>query len=68
MLFLSVRHLRVTGKVEMEEAVPKFTRRASPIWAKNLTGFERVMVRNMRGRMKSGRRRLPEGKCLLYQP
>ena len=55
-----MRQRKVTGKVEMEEAVPKFTRRASPIWPKNLSGFDCVLIRKIRGRIRRGSNRLPE--------
>ena len=38
-LFFLVRQARVTGKVEMDDAVPKLTRSASDMLRKNVTGL-----------------------------
>ena len=38
-LFFLVRQASVTGKVEMEDAVPKLTRSASDMLRKNVTGL-----------------------------
>ena len=38
-LFFLVRQASVTGKVEMEEAVPKLTSSASDMFRKNVTGL-----------------------------
>ena len=38
-LFFLVRQARVTGKVEMDDAVPKLTRSASDMLRKNMRGL-----------------------------
>ena len=43
--FLLVKHLRVTGKVAMDEAVPKLTRSASVMFEKKRRGLLRVNKR-----------------------
>ena len=43
-LFFLVRQARVTGKVEMEEAVPKLTRSASDMLRKKVMGLVLVTI------------------------
>ena len=43
-LFFLVRQVRVTGKVEMEDAVPKLTKSASDMLRKKVIGFVLVTI------------------------
>ena len=74
-LFFLVRQARVTGKVEMDDAVPKLTRSASDMLRKNVTGLILVTMllislshdqkshltrmTRTRGRRRVGRTRFP---------